>query len=88
MTRCTCRRAQVAEEAGNDVEVVLLEKQPKLGGNSAKASSGINALTETAGDKVQLFVNDTLVSGGGRSRPELVERLVVGPSLQCCLRSH
>mmetsp|Transcript_24953 Transcript_24953/g.62796 ORF Transcript_24953/g.62796 Transcript_24953/m.62796 type:complete len:529 (-) Transcript_24953:219-1805(-) len=67
---------QVAEEAGNDVEVVLLEKQPKLGGNSAKASSGINALTETAGDKVQLFVNDTLVSGGGRSRPELVERLV------------
>jgi succinate dehydrogenase/fumarate reductase flavoprotein subunit len=59
------------------VQVVLLEKESKLGGNSAKASSGINALTPASGDSVDLYTNDTLVSGGGRSRTELVSKLVV-----------
>eukprot|EP00193_Tetraselmis_chui_P012257 CAMPEP_0177777930 /NCGR_PEP_ID=MMETSP0491_2-20121128/15657_1 /TAXON_ID=63592 /ORGANISM="Tetraselmis chuii, Strain PLY429" /LENGTH=509 /DNA_ID=CAMNT_0019297117 /DNA_START=147 /DNA_END=1675 /DNA_ORIENTATION=+ len=56
---------QLVADAGGEVQVVLLEKESKLGGNSAKASSGINALTPASGDSVDLYTNDTLVSGGG-----------------------
>lgn len=69
------------------VEIVLIDKESKLGGNSAKASSGINALNPPAGDSEQLFQLDTIKSGGGLSRPDLVEVLVVGcmHALHACL---
>ncbi len=56
--------------------VVLLEKEPFLGGNSAWASSGINAAPGVGGDTRDAFANDTLGSGGGD--PELVAALVDG----------
>mmetsp|Transcript_14460 Transcript_14460/g.31345 ORF Transcript_14460/g.31345 Transcript_14460/m.31345 type:complete len:509 (-) Transcript_14460:702-2228(-) len=65
-----------AGEGGNSIEIVLIEKTPRLGGNSAKASSGINALNLPGGDSVELFEKDTLVSGGGLSDVKLVETLV------------
>lgn len=47
------------------------------GGNSAKASSGINALNVPGGDSESLFEGDTIKSGGGLSKPDLVHTLVV-----------
>lgn len=62
----------------------MLEKNAAVGGNSAKASSGINAVNEGAGDSEALYAADTLASGGGLSSGELVERLVVrGPGCDC-----
>jgi cleavage and polyadenylation specificity factor subunit 2/mediator of RNA polymerase II transcription subunit 4 len=63
--------ALTAAEAGADV--LLLEKEPRTGGNSAKASSGISAVAE--GDSAAAFAEDTLRSGGGRSDPRLVRKL-------------
>ncbi|KAG2431337.1 hypothetical protein HYH02_013327 [Chlamydomonas schloesseri] len=59
-----------------EVDVLVVEKMPRLGGNSAKASSGMNALNTPGGDSESLFSSDTLSSGGGASVPELVQRLV------------
>ncbi|KAJ1786164.1 hypothetical protein LPJ59_005987 [Coemansia sp. RSA 2399] len=62
--------------------VTLLEKEKRTGGNSAKASSGINGavthIQKNLGirDTTEIFVYDTLKSGRGRSNIELVERLV------------
>jgi succinate dehydrogenase/fumarate reductase flavoprotein subunit len=62
--------------------VVLLEKEPKLGGNSAKASSGINAVGTIAQhasksmDTTETFIGDTLNSGGGACLKELVDTIV------------
>ncbi|CAN0395576.1 unnamed protein product, partial [Hapterophycus canaliculatus] len=62
--------------------VILMEKGNRIGGNSAKATSGINgALTaaqkETdATDTLEAFTADIIKSGGGRSTPELVDVLV------------
>jgi ribulose 1,5-bisphosphate synthetase/thiazole synthase len=53
-----------AEKLG--AKVLLFDKEKKLGGNSAKASSGINAVgtlpQQTAGiqDSIQTFIQDTL----------------------------
>lgn len=52
--------------------VVMVEKQPYLGGNSGKASSGINAALETS---VESLVADTTKSAGKLARPELIQRL-------------
>jgi len=52
--------------------VVMIEKQPYLGGNSGKASSGINAALETS---VESLVADTTKSAGKLARPDLIERL-------------
>eukprot|EP01084_Bolivina_argentea_P260144 439207_1 len=59
--------------------VTLLEKQPRLGGNSAKATSGINGLSniqkeKSIKDSHELFFDDTLKSGNGNE--ELVSLLV------------
>ncbi|EFJ49944.1 hypothetical protein VOLCADRAFT_116982 [Volvox carteri f. nagariensis] len=71
------------------VDVLLVEKMPKLGGNSAKASSGINALHPEGGDRPDVFVRDVEVSGGGASRPELVEELVLSsPAALGFLSAH
>lgn len=103
--------------------MVVIEKEASLGGNTAKANSGINVLTPEQGDSADIFrarhcrrgapgvlcccasqrhgqaflcaagaptldraectrtvlalQEDTLRSGGGRCRPELVDALVV-----------
>ncbi|KAI9159468.1 hypothetical protein H9P43_008808 [Blastocladiella emersonii ATCC 22665] len=61
--------------------VVVLDKEKNLGGNSAKATSGMNAAGTAAQaardihDSVHDFADDTLKSGGGRSDPLLVHTL-------------
>ena len=64
------------------LKIVLLEKQKNFGGNSAKATSGINILNsplqkaENVKDTYDLFFSDTIKSGKGRSVPDLVSTLV------------
>lgn len=53
-------------------QVVLVDKQPYLGGNSGKASSGINAALETS---VESLIKDTTKSAGVLARPGLIEKL-------------
>ncbi|KAG2423533.1 hypothetical protein HXX76_015280 [Chlamydomonas incerta] len=78
-----------AGSGGYEVEVLVVEKMPRLGGNSAKASSGMNALNPQDGDSEPLFSSDTLTSGGGASVPELVQRLVHdSPAALSFLESH
>ncbi|KAJ2586972.1 hypothetical protein H4R99_008298, partial [Coemansia sp. RSA 1722] len=66
---------------GTKADVVMVEKEPRTGGNSAKASSGINgAWTDTQkdqgiADSTEAFENDTLRSGRGLSNGTLVKRL-------------
>ena len=58
--------------------VLLLDKKPLLGGNSSRATSGINAaLTQTqikAGipDSPEIFYQDTLKGARDRVKPDLV----------------
>lgn len=60
-------------------KIILIEKESRLGGNSAKASSGINAVGTTtqrmiySQDSISTFINDTMNSGGGACNKELVE---------------
>jgi glycine/D-amino acid oxidase-like deaminating enzyme len=74
--------AASALDAGADV--LLLDKEPRAGGNSAKASTGINAvLTEpqlAAGvtdDSPARLLTDTLSSGKGFADPTLARTLAV-----------
>ncbi|KAH6619267.1 FAD binding domain-containing protein [Chaetomium sp. MPI-SDFR-AT-0129] len=61
--------------------VVVLDKQGFFGGNSTKATSGINgALTRTQvdhniQDSVKQFYNDTLKSARDKARPDLIKVL-------------
>lgn len=59
--------------------VALIEKSDRLGGNSAKASSGINGTPtryqDTLEDSVDYFSRDTIDSGKGLANPELVNIL-------------
>ena len=73
----TAAALAAAEAGGPLAEVMVLEKEPRPGGNSMKASSGINALEPAEGDSMADFRGDTLKSGGGLSVPELVDALVV-----------
>jgi hypothetical protein len=73
----TAAAISAAEAAAGSAEVVVLEKEPRTGGNSMKASSGINALSPDQGDSADVFREDTLRSGGGLSVPGLVDALVV-----------
>ncbi|OBT51799.1 hypothetical protein VE04_07787 [Pseudogymnoascus sp. 24MN13] len=65
----------------NGGNVVVLDKQGFFGGNSTKATSGINgALTRTQVDQkipdsVKLFYNDTLKSARDKARPDLIKVL-------------
>ncbi|GKT41548.1 fumarate reductase 1 [Colletotrichum spaethianum] len=81
--------AQEALNAGASVH--MLDRAPKPGGNSIKASSGINGagtrFQRAAGvDRDDLFYNDTVRSGGKRftdvqavvNRPKLVKLLTQG----------
>ncbi|KAL7457241.1 hypothetical protein ACHAWC_008781 [Mediolabrus comicus] len=59
--------------------VVLIEKEHRLGGNSNKASSGINACcpqNSTYGDYLESFKEDTIRSAGGSAKVHLIETLV------------
>ena len=59
--------------------VVVLEKEHLSGGNSNKASSGINACCPSGteyGDFIEAFYNDTLRSAGDAARPDLIQVLV------------
>ncbi|KAG2733169.1 hypothetical protein G9P44_004159 [Scheffersomyces stipitis] len=61
-------------------KVVLLEKTAKLGGNSIKASSGINGVPTVfqgsdSNDSIASFVEDTLASGKGLCNEDLVHLL-------------
>ncbi|KAJ3253076.1 hypothetical protein HK103_000988 [Boothiomyces macroporosus] len=64
------------------LSIIIVEKQPKLGGNSQKASSGINSVNtvhqETCSifDSPSAFFNDTILSGRGYCQQKLVETLV------------
>ncbi len=64
------------------LQVYLLDKEKRLGGNSAKASSGINGVLTNAQlsahslDTPSSFIHDTLTSGGGACIEPLVEALV------------
>ncbi|KAJ1944413.1 cleavage and polyadenylation specificity factor subunit 2 [Linderina pennispora] len=63
------------------ITVTLLDKEARTGGNSAKASSGINGVytkTQKANgieDSLELFSKDTVKSGHGRSNETLVGKL-------------
>jgi hypothetical protein len=68
-----------------EARVVVFEKNKFLGGNSMKASSGINAVNPAAEDTEAIYAEDTRKSGGGLSKEDLVAQLVVGCS--CCCSS-
>mmetsp|Transcript_9636 Transcript_9636/g.14274 ORF Transcript_9636/g.14274 Transcript_9636/m.14274 type:complete len:1290 (+) Transcript_9636:112-3981(+) len=60
-------------------KVVILEKEHRLGGNSNKASSGINALCPSEGpcdDEFESFRNDTIRSAGDAAQIPLIQTLV------------
>ncbi len=60
-------------------KVVIMEKEHLLGGNSNKASSGINACCpniESYDDFLESFKNDTIKSAGESARPDLIEVLI------------
>ena len=57
-------------------EIYVIDKEPRLGGNSVKASSGINAVDGTEPDAVASFIKDTQLSGGGLSDGDLIQTLV------------
>lgn len=69
-----------AKEAGKSV--VILEKMPIIGGNTNRATGGINAaettIQEEAGitDSKQTFYDDTLAGGHNINDPELLQTLV------------
>jgi flavocytochrome c len=62
--------------------VTLLDKEPRCGGNSGKASSGMNAVYTPPQehmhvvDNEDMFTRDTIKSGEGRSNTTLVNTLV------------
>lgn len=69
--------SKACKESGKRCRVLVLEKQSKIGGNSIKASSGINALVpENPQDSFESFSSDTINSGGGVSDKELIKLLV------------
>jgi len=65
----------------NGAQVLLLDKESRIGGNSIKASSGINAAgtppqkRKKICDAFMLFAEDTIKSGRGYSNGKLVELL-------------
>jgi flavocytochrome c len=63
-------------------KVVLIDKEPTVGGNSIKASSGINACrrSENGGveeDEIQSFVQDTIKAGAGGEQDQEGRELLV-----------
>lgn len=76
--------AAAIEAARCNAQVILIDKEKTLGGNSAKATSGINGwgtdaqARERVQDSCKFFERDTYLSGvGGRCDPGLVRTLSV-----------
>ncbi|EDQ88178.1 uncharacterized protein MONBRDRAFT_37712 [Monosiga brevicollis MX1] len=73
--------AATIEAQRNGARVTLVEKEARIGGNSAKATSGMNGVHSRAQrlaesqDSVQTFVNDTLRAGRGLCNEALVDVL-------------
>ncbi|KAG0162567.1 cleavage and polyadenylation specificity factor subunit 2 [Apophysomyces sp. BC1034] len=62
------------EAHNHGAKVILIDKEKNVGGNSMKATSGINAVTEA--DTAEAFLQDTLSSGGGLSNADLAKKIV------------
>jgi len=76
-----------SQNNNNNNQIILIESTSKLGGNSNKASSGINGTPTKAqkrlgieNDSIELFINDTLKSGRGDSSSELVRDVLIKDS--------
>ncbi|KAI8809140.1 putative NADH-dependent fumarate reductase [Cladochytrium replicatum] len=73
--------AAVEAAATGLASVVLVEKEPRIGGNSAKATSGMNSVYSEIqkkmgiNDSYEAFESDTIKSGGSFSNPALVNIL-------------
>ena len=71
--------AIMAQQAGKDF--VILEKMPYVGGNTTKATGGMNAAEthyqkeQGVEDSVELFAQDTMVGGHNINDPDLVNTL-------------
>ncbi len=71
--------AIMAQQAG--VDFVILEKMPYVGGNTTKATGGMNAAEthyqkeQGIEDSVALFVSDTMTGGHNLNDPALVQTL-------------
>lgn len=78
--------ALTAADANPNLQIIMYEKEAKPGGNSMKASSGINCTNASGGDSSNSFKEDTLRVGKGRNNPSLVDVLVVRlhSSLKLC----
>lgn len=69
-----------ARNAG--LEVVLLEKMPYVGGNTIRATAGINAVNTTyqaqqgIEDDAETFISDILESGHGSNNPVMIDIMV------------
>ncbi|KAH3900394.1 probable Osmotic growth protein 1 [Saccharomycodes ludwigii] len=70
-----------------NIPVILIDKAEKIGGNSIKASSGINGtpsktqeLLGIQGDSPNLFFNDTVHSAKGLGCPNLMDKLTADSS--------
>ena len=63
---------QILDRGGR---VTIVEKEHTIGGNFNKASSGINAVTQSINteEEKSLFYNDTLRSAGASARPDLIQ---------------
>lgn len=68
-----------AKESG--AKVVVLEKMPYVGGNTLRATGGMNAAATSVQkelnieDSVELFVEDTMKGGKNVNNPELVKKM-------------
>ncbi|MFP1755347.1 flavocytochrome c [Lonsdalea quercina] len=74
--------ATAIQAADDGAKVLIVEKMPVIGGNTIKASAGMNA-AETRFQKIkgivddkELFYNETLKSGQNKNNPELVKYFV------------
>lgn len=69
----------ITNDDGLQEKILVLEKEPKVGGNSMKASSGINAVLVTDDSdesEFSLFEQDTIRSAGEAAQPRLIKTLV------------
>ena len=57
-------------------QVIILEKNKKIGGNSTKASSGINFINRKEGDSEERFFADTMKAGKYKNNAHLVSLLI------------
>ncbi|KAI7888237.1 FAD binding domain-containing protein [Mucor mucedo] len=68
--------AAIEAHSHGHTKVILIEKEKNIGGNSMKATSGINAIEPLNDDTRDSFIQDTLKSGAGICREDLVVKLV------------